>query len=303
MSNPFTISLPQDLAQHFIEYRDDITNPDTLTSLVRFGLIHAAIATPESELEKNNKIKTVAVRLRTHIKYPNYIIVMAIRFHKMIVAADKTVEEFIASESATETFNIITESYTKATDKLKAENKKRRRTTTTSTKTGHKATRKGTSVSRSKSDKSRQVRVSFKDDINKNALLYYAVKYVNDIIAPNGRKSDPEKFQLRGDLLRRAQEFNAAHHEEVVAFKRTHLVERADEYTIDNIIDEKERDKARAIIADTKRGGFWTYVDKAYVDKHENRIDDFYSLYLIVPELMDTVCEKLHKSDDEDAQQ
>lgn len=298
MSNPFTISLPQDLAQHFIEYRDDITNPDTLTSLVRFGLIHAAIATPESELEKNNKIKTVAVRLRTHIKYPNYIIVMAIRFHKMIVAADKTVEEFIASKSATETFNIITEAYAKATDKLKAENKKRR-----TVKPKAPTHRKGASVSRSKSDKSRQVRVSFKDDINKNALLYYAVKYVNDIIAPNGRKSDPEKFQLRGDLLRRAQEFNATHPEEVAAFKRTHLVERANEYTIDNIIDEKERDKARAIIADTKRGGFWTYVDKAYVDKHENRVDDFYSLYLIVPELMDTVCEKLHKPDDEDAQQ
>jgi hypothetical protein len=298
MSNPFTISLPQDLAQHFIEYRDDITNPDTLTSLVRFGLIHAAIATPESELEKNNKIKTMAVRLRTHIKYPNYIIVMAIRFHKMIVAADKTVEEFITSESATETFNIITESYTKATDKLKAENKKR-----STVKPKASAHRKGTSVSRSKSDKSRQVRVSFKDDINKNALLYYAVKYINDIIAPSGRKSDPEKFQLRGDLLRRAQEFNAVHHEEVVAFKRTHLVERANKYTIDNIINEKERDKARAIIADTKRGGFWTYVDKAYVDKHENRVDDFYSLYLIVPELIDEICEKLHKPDDEDAQQ
>lgn len=297
MSNPFTISLPQDLAQHFIEYRDDITNPDTLTSLVRFGLIHAAIATPESELEKNNKIKTVAVRLRTHIKYPNYIIVMAIRFHKMIVAADKTVEEFIASESATETFNIITEAYAKATDKLKAENKKRR-SRTTSTKTGHKATRKGTSVSRSKSDKSRQILVSFRDDINKNALLYYAVKYVNDIIAPNGRKSDPEKFQLRGDLLRRAQEFNAAHPEAVVTFKHKHLVTRAAEYNIDNIIDEKERDKARAIIADIKRGGAWTYVDKSYTDKLENRIDYFYSLYIIVPELMDTVCEKLHKSED-----
>lgn len=298
MSNPFTISLPQDLAQHFIEYRDDITNPDTLTSLVRFGLIHAAIATPESELEKNNKIKTVAVRLRTHIKYPNYIIVMVIRFHKMIVAADKTVEEFITSESATETFNIITEAYAKATDKLRAENKKRR-----TVKPKASAHRKGTSVSRSKSDKSRQVRVSCKDDINKNALLYYAVKYLNDIIAPSGRKSDPEKFQLRGDLLRRAQEFNAAHPEEVATFKRTHLVERANEYTIDNIIDEKERDKARAIIADTKRGGFWTYVDKAYVDKHENRVDDFYSLYLIVPGLLGDVCEKLHKPDDEDAQQ
>nr|DAX38428.1 MAG TPA: hypothetical protein [Caudoviricetes sp.] len=298
MSNPFTISLPQDLAQHFIEYRDDITNPDTLTSLVRFGLIHAAIATPESELEKNNKIKTVAVRLRTHIKYPNYIIVMAIRFHKMIVAADKTVEEFITSESATETFNIITESYTKATDKLKAENKKRR-----TVKPKASTHRKGTSVSRSKSDKSRQILVSFRDDINKNALLYYAVKYVNDIIAPNGRKSDPEKFQLRGDLLRRAQEFNAAHPEAVVTFKHKHLVTRAAEYNIDNIIDEKERDKARAIIADIKRGGAWTYVDKSYTDKLENRIDYFYSLYIIVPGLLDEVCEKLHKPDDEDAQQ
>lgn len=299
MSNPFTISLPHDLAQHFIEYRYDITNPDTLTSLVRFGLIHAAIATPESELEKNNKIKTVPVRLRTHIKYPNYIIVMAIRFHKMIVAADKTVEEFITSESATETFNIITEAYAKATDKLRAENKKRR-----TVKPKASAHRKGTSVSRSKSDKSRQVRVSCKDDINKNALLYYAVKYLNDIIAPSGRKSDPEKFQLRGDLLRRAQAFNAAHPEEVAAFKQTHLVARANEYNIDNIIDEKERDKARAIIADTKRGGFWTYVDKAYVDKHENRVDDFYSLYLIVPGLLDEVCEDLrHKPEEEDAQQ
>lgn len=301
MSNPFTISLPQDLAQHFIEYRDDITNPDTLPSLVRFGMMQAAIYAPEVDLEKNNNVKTVAVRLRTHIKYKNHIMVMAIRFHKMIVAADKTVEEFITSESATETFNIITEAYAKATDKLKAAKKKRRRTTTTKPKTP--THRKGTSVSHSKSDKSRQVRVSFKDDINKNALLYYAVKYINDIIAPSGRKSDPEKFQLRGDLLRCAQEFNAAHHEEVAAFKQTHLVARASEYSIDNIIDEKERDKARAIIADTKRGGFWTYVDKAYVDKHENRVDDFYSLYLIVPELMDTVCEKLHKPEEEDAQQ
>lgn len=303
MSNPFTISLPQDLAQHFIEYRDDITNPDTLPSLVRFGMMQAAIYAPEADLEKNNSVKTVAVRLRTHIKYKNHIMVMAVKFHQVIVAADMTVEEFIASESAKETITIITEAYTKAVDKLKAAKKKQRRTTTTKPKAP--AHRKGTSVSRSKSDKSRQVRVSFKDDINKNALLYYAVKYINDIIAPNGRKSDPEKFKLRGDLLRRAQEFNAAHPDEVAAFKRTHLVERANEYTIDNIIDEKERDKARAIIADTKRGGFWTYVDKAYVDKHENRVDDFYSLYLILPELMDTVCDvRLHKPDDDkDAQQ
>ena len=300
MSNPFTISLPQDLAQHFIEYRDDITNPDTLPSLVRFGMMQAAIYAPEADLEKNNSVKTVAVRLRTHIKYKNHIMVMAVKFHQVIVAADMTVEEFIASESAKETITIITEAYTKAVDKLKAAKKKQSQQ---STKPKAPAHRKGTSVSRSKSDKSRQVRVSFKDDINKNALLYYAVKYINDIIAPNGRKSDPEKFHLRGDLLRRAQEFNAAHHEEVAAFKQTHLVARASEYTIDNIIDEKERDKARAIIADTKRGGFWTYVDKAYVDKHENRVDDFYSLYIIVPELMDTVCEKLHKSEEEDAQQ
>ena len=298
MSNPFTISLPQDLAQHFIEYRDDITNPDTLPSLVRFGMMQAAIYAPVADLEKNNSVKTVAVRLRTHIKYKNHIMVMAIRFHQAIVAADMTVEEFIASESAKENITIITEAYTKAVDKLKAAKKKQ-----STTKPRAAANRKGTSVSRSKSDKSRQVRVSFKDDINKNALLYYAVKYINDIIAPNGRKSDPEKFQLRGDLLRRAQEFNTAHPEEVAAFKRTHLVERADEYTIDNIIDEKERDKARAIIADTKRGGFWTYVDKAYVDKHENRVDDFYSLYLIVPELMGTVCDvRLHKPEEEDAQ-
>lgn len=291
MSNPFTISLPQDLAQHFIEYRDDITRTDTLTSLVRFGLIHAAIATPEKELEKNNKIKTVAVRLRTHIKYPNYIIVMAIRFHKMIVAADKTVEEFITSESATETLNIITESYNKATDELKAAHKQRRTTKT-------KAPRKGTSVSRNKSDESRQILVSCKKDINKNALLYYAVKYVNDIIASNGKKRDPQKFQLRAELLKRAHEFNVAHPEEVAAFKQTHIVARANEFSIDNIIDEKERDKARAIIADTKRGGFWTYVDKSYTDKLENRVDDFYSLYLIVPELMGKVCEKLHKPED-----
>lgn len=300
MSNPFTISLPQDLAQHFIQYRDDITNPDTLPSLVRFGMMQAAIYAPEADLEKNNSVKTVAVRLRTHIKYKNHIMVMAVRFHQVIVAADMTVEEFIASESAKETITIITEAYTKAVDKLKAAHKQRR---TTATKPKAPTHRKGTSVSRSKSDKSRQVRVSFKDDINKNALLYYAVKYINDIIAPNGRKSDPEKFQLRGDLLRRAQEFNTAHHEEVVDFKQTHLVARANEYSIDNIIDEKERDKARAIIADTKRGGFWTYVDKAYVDKHENRVDDFYSLYLIVPELIDDVCEKLHKPEEEDAQQ
>ena len=292
MSNSFTISLPADLAQHFIAHRDDITNTTTLDSLVRFGLIHAAIASPIDELERNG-IKNVAVRLRTHIKYPNHIIAMAVRFHKMIVAADKTVEEFIASESAKDTLNIITESYTKATDELKAAHKQRR---TTSPRTN--VTRKGTSVSRNKSDESRQILVSCKKDIDKNALLYYAVKYVNDIIAPNGKKRDPQKFQFRAELLKRAHEFNAAHQEEVAAFKQSHLVARATEFSIDNIIDEKERDKARAIIADTKRGGFWTYVDKSYTDKLENRVDDFYTLYLIVPELIDEVCEKLHKSED-----
>ena len=293
MSNSFTISLPQDLAQHFIAHRDDITSTVTLDSLVRFGLIHAAIASPIEELERNG-IKNVAVRLRTHIKYPNHIIAMAVRFHKMIVAADKTVEEFIASDSAKDTLNIITESYTKATDELKAAHKQRRTTTSPRTK----ATRKGTSVSRNKSDESRQILVSCKKDIDKNALLYYAVKYVNDIIAPNGKKRDPQKFQLRAELLRRAHEFNTAHPEDVAAFKQSHLVARATEFSIDNIIDEKECDKARAIIADTKRGGFWTYVDKSYTDKLENRVDDFYSLYLIVPELIDEVCEKLHNPED-----
>lgn len=296
MSNSFTISLPQDLAQHFIAHRDDITNTATLDSLVRFGLIHAAIASPIDELERNGKIKNVAVRLRTHIKYPNHIIAMAVRFHKMIVAADKTVEEFIASNSATETLNIITESYNKATDELKAAHKQHRKTTTPRTK----AARKGTSVSRNKSDESRQILVSCKKDIDKNALLYYAVKYVNDIIAPNCKKRDPQKFQLRAELLKRAHEFNTTHPEEVAAFKQSHLVARANEFRIDNIIDKKERDKARAIIADTKRGGFWTYVDKSYTDKLENRVDDFYSLYLIVPELMDKVCEDLrHKPEEE----
>ena len=85
----------------------------------------------------------------------------------------------------------------------------------------------------------------------------------------------------------------------MAAFKQSHLVTRATEFSIDNIIDKKERDKARAIIADTKRGGFWTYVDKSYTDKLENRVDDFYSLYLIVPELIDEVCEKLHKPEEE----
>lgn len=295
MSHSFTISLPQDLAQHFIAHRDDITNQETLPSLVRFGLIHAAIASPIDELERNGKIKNVAVRLRTHIKYPNHIITMAVRFHKMIVAADKTVEEFIASDSAKDTLNIITESYNKATDELKAAHKQRR-TTRITPKT--KAARKGTSVSRNKSDESRQILVSCKKDIDKNALLYYAVEYVNDIIAPSGKKRDPQKFQLRAELLKRAHEFNVAHPEEVVAFKQSHIVARANEFSIDNIIDEKERDKARAIIADTKRGGFWTYVDKSYTDKLENRVDDFYSIYLIVPELMGKVCEKLHKPED-----
>ena len=156
MSNSFTISLPQDLAQHFIAHRDDITNTGTLDSLVRFGLIHAAIASPIDELERNG-IKNVAVRLRTHIKYPNHIIAMAVRFHKMIVAADKTVEEFIASDSAKDTLNIITESYTKATDELKAAHKQRRTTSPRTT-----TTRKGTSVSRNKSDESRQILVSCK---------------------------------------------------------------------------------------------------------------------------------------------
>lgn len=293
MSNSFTISLPQDLAQHFIAHRDDITNTATLDSLVRFGLIHAAIASPIDELERNGKIKNVAVRLRTHIKYPNHIIAMAVRFHKMIVAADKTVEEFIASDSAKDTLNIITESYTKATDELKAAHKQRR---TTSPRTN--TTRKGTSVSRNKSDESRQILVSCKKDIDKNALLYYAVKYVNDIIAPNGKKRDPQKFQLRAELLKRANEFNTAHPEGVAAFKQSHLVARATEFSIDNIIDKKERDKARAIIADTKRGGFWTYVDKSYTDKLENRVDDFYSLYFVVPGLLSDVCEKLHKPED-----
>lgn len=292
MSNSFTISLPQDLAQHFIAHRDDITNTDTLDSLVRFGLIHAAIASPIDELERNG-IKNVAVRLRTHIKYPNHIIAMAVRFHKMIVAADKTVEEFIASDSAKDTLNIITESYTKATDELKAAHKQRRTTSPRTT-----TTRKGTSVSRNKSDESRQILVSCKKDIDKNALLYYAVKYVNDIIAQNGKKRDPQKFQLRAELLKRAHEFNATHPEEVAAFKQSHLVARATEFSIENIIDEKERDKARAIISDTKRGGFWTYVDKSYTDKLENRVDDFYSLYFVVPELMGEVCEKLHKPED-----
>lgn len=294
MSNSFTISLPQDLAQHFIAHRDDITNTSTLDSLVRFGLIHAAIASPIDELERNGKIKNVAVRLRTHIKYPNHIIAMAVRFHKMIVAADKTVEEFIASDSAKDTLNIITESYTKATDELKAAHKQRRSRTTRT-----KVTRKGTSVSRNKSDESRQILVSCKKDMDKNALLYYAVKYVNDIIASNGKKRDPQKFQLRAELLKRAHEYNEAHPEEVVVFKQSHLVARATEFSIDNIIDEKERDKARAIISDTKRGGFWTYVDKSYTDKLENRVDDFYSLYFVVPELMGEVCEKLHKSEEE----
>lgn len=305
MSNSFTISLPEDLAKHFITYRDDIMNPDNLDFLIKFGFMETAIYDPSlTSIAKKQStgIEMVPVRLRNAVRYPNHFIAIAIRFHAMIINSGMTVEEFIARESTNETISAIKTYYDKAVAEFKR--KKLFKTKPASQTKRNVGTRSGTSVSRSKSDKSRQVRVSFKDDINKNALLYYAVKYINDIIAPNGRKSDPEKFQLRGDLLRRAQEFNTTHHEEVVAFKQTHLVARASEYTIDNIIDEKERDKARALIADTKRGGFWTYVDKAYVDKHENRVDDFYSLYLIVPGLLDEVCDVcLHKSDDKDAQQ
>lgn len=304
MSNSFTISLPEDLAKHFITYRDDIMNPQNLDFLIKFGFMETAIYDPSlTSIAKKQAtgIKMVPVRLRNAVRYPNHFIAIAIRFHAMIINSGMTVEEFITRESTNETISAIKTYYDKAVAEFKR--KKLFKTKPASKTKRNVGTRSGTSVSHSKSDKSRQVRVSFKDDINKNALLYYAVKYINDIIAPNGRKSDPEKFQLRGDLLRRAQEFNAAHHEEVVAFKQTHLMARASEYSIDNIIDEKERDKARAIIDDTKRGGFWTYVDKAYVDKHENRVDDFYSLYLIVPELMDTVCEKLNKPEEEDAQQ
>ena len=300
MSNSFTISLPEDLAKHFITHRDDIMNPDTLDFLIKFGFIETAIYDPSLTSitrKQNTGTKMTAVRLRTAVRYSNHFIAIAIRFHAMIINSGMTVEEFITRESTNETISAIKTYYDKAVAEFKR--KKLFKTKPASQTKRNVGTRSGKSVSRSKSDKSRQVRVSFKDDINKNALLYYAVKYMNDIIAPNGRKSDPEKFQLRGDLLRRAQAFNATHHEEVVAFKQTHLVERASEYSIDNIIDEKERDKARALIADTKRGGFWTYVDKSYVDKHENRVDDFYSLYLIVPELMDTICEKLHKSEEQ----
>lgn len=300
MSNSFTISLPEDLAKHFITYRDDIMNPQNLDFLIKFGFMETAIYDPSlTSIAKKQTtgIKMVPVRLRNAVRYPNHFIAIAIRFHAMIINSGMTVEEFITRESTNETISAIKTYYDKAVAEFKR--KKLFKTKPASKTKRNVGTRSGTSVSHSKSDKSRQVRVSFKDDINKNALLYYAVKYINDIIAPNGRKSDPAKFKLRGDLLRRAQEFNTTHPEEVVAFKQTHLVERADTYTIDNIIDEKERDKARAIIADTKRGGFWTYVDKAYVDKHENRVDDFYSLYLIVPELMDEVCEKLHKVEEQ----
>lgn len=304
MSNSFTISLPEDLAKHFITYRDDIMNPQNLDFLIKFGFMETAIYDPSlTSIAKKQTtgIKMVPVRLRNAVRYPNHFIAIAIRFHAMIINSGMTVEEFITRESTNETISAIKTYYDKAVAEFKR--KKLFKTKPASKTKRNVGTRSGTSVSHSKSDKSRQVRVSFKDDINKNALLYYAVKYINDIIAPNGRKSDPAKFKLRGDLLRRAQEFNTTHPEEVAAFKQTHLVACASEYTIDNIIDEKERDKARALIADTKRGGFWTYVDKAYVDKHENRVDDFYSLYLIVPELLDTVCDvRLHKPEEDEQQ-
>ena len=86
------------------------------------------------------------------------------------------------------------------------------------------------------------------------------------------------------------------HPEEVADFKASHIVARADDFAIGNIIDDTERVKAERLIADTKRGGFWTYVAKSYTDKLEERVDDFYSLYLLIPGLLDEVCEKLHKA-------
>lgn len=297
MSNSFTISLPEDLAKHFVTYRDDIMNPQNLDFLIKFGFMETAIYDPSLDSIARNKpksgVKMVPVRLRNAIRYPNHFIAIAIRFHAMIISSGLTVEEFMERESTNETISAIKTYYDKAISEFKR--KKLFKTKPASQTKRKVGTRSGKSVSKSQSDKSRQLRVSFRETANQNALLFYAVEYVDKIIAPSGKKTDPEKFKLRADLLRKAHEYNVEHPEEVKM-----LMESATNYPITGIINDDDRKKAERLISDTRRGGFWTYVEKEYTDERSQRVADFYSLYLIVPGLLDEVCEKLHKTEDVD---
>lgn len=296
MSNSFTISLPEDLAKHFVTYRDDIMNPQTLDFLIKFGFMETAIYDPSLDsIARNNKqqsgVKMVPVRLRNAIRYPNHFIAIAVRFHAMIISSGLTVEEFMERESTNETIAAIKTYYDKAISEFKR--KKLFKTKPASQIKRKVGTRSGKSVSKSQSDKSRQLRVSCRETTNQNALLFYAVEYVDKIIAPSGKKTDPEKFKLRADLLRKAHEYNVTNPDEVKAF-----MESATNYQIKDITNDDDRKKAERLIADTRRGGFWTYVEKEYTDERSQRVADFYSLYLIVPGLLDEVCEKLHKYTD-----
>lgn len=293
MSNSFTISLPEDLAKHFVTYRDDIMNPQNLDFLIKFGFMETAIYDPSLDsIARNNKqqsgVKMVPVRLRNAIRYPNHFIAIAVRFHAMIISSGLTVEEFMERESTNETIAAIKTYYDKAISEFKR--KKLFKTKPASQIKRKVGTRSGKSVSKSQSDKSRQLRVSCRETANQNALLFYAVEYVDKIIAPSGKKTDPEKFKLRADLLRKAHEYNVEHPEEVKTF-----MESATNYPIKDITNDDDRKNAERLIADTRRGGFWTYVEKEYTDERSQRVADFYSLYLVVPGLLDEVCEKLHK--------
>lgn len=294
MSNSFTISLPEDLAKHFTTYRADIMDPQKLDFLIKFGFIETAIYDPSLTSitrKQQSGVKMVPVRLRNAIRYPNHFIAIAVRFHMMIINSGLTVEEFIERESTNETISAIKTSYDKAVAEFKRKKLFKTKPVAQKRKVG---TRSGKSVSKSQSDKSRQLRVSCRESTNQNALLFYAVEYVDKIIAPSGKKTDPEKFKLRADLLRRAHEYSVAHPEEVKVF-----MESATNYQIEDIINDVDRKKAERLIADTRRGGFWTYVEKEYTDERSQRVADFYSLYLIVPGLLDEVCDvRLHKTTD-----
>lgn len=299
MSNSFTISLPSDLAKHFTTYRADIMDPQNLDFLIKFGFIETAIYDTSLDSiarSQTTKTKMVPVRLRNAIKYPNHFIAIAIRFHMMIINSGLTVEEFMERESTNETITAIKTSYDKAVAEFKRKKLFKTKPAEVPTRTKRKVgTRSGKSVSKSQSDKSRQLRVSCREEVNQNALLFYAVEYVDKIIAPSGKKTDPEKFKLRADLLRKAHEYNVEHPEEVETF-----MESATNYQIKDITNDDDRKKAERLIADTRRGGFWTYVEKEYTDERSQRVADFYSIYLIVPGLLDEVCEKLNKAEDAD---
>ena len=296
MSNSFTISLPSDLAKHFTTYRADIMDPQNLDFLIKFGFIETAIYDTSLDSiarSQTTQTKMVPVRLRNAIRYPNHFMSIAIRFHMMIINGGLTVEEFMERESTNETITAIKTSYDKAVAEFKR--KKLFKTKPAGVVKRNVGPRSGKSVSKSQSDKSRQLRVSCREAANQNALLFYAVEYVDKIIAPSGKKTDPEKFKLRADLLRRAHEYNVEHPEEVKTF-----MESATNYQIKDIINDDDRKKAERLIADTRRGGFWTYVEKEYTDERSQRNADFYTLYLIVPGLLDEVCEKLNKTEDSD---